>query len=188
MEARAARRDARSARQIRYRRGAAGLFSISYVTKFDGAGYTLHGFKNDEQSGSESSRAILVRFVITPGQSTRDALPMTGRHVGGLSPGELSHSLMWEAVSSWRAFRIRLSRRAQGRIDLASSRSRLASLVSRCSSDMVCLKRRRFCMCKLRSVRTPVEQTDPEHGRSSYHSPMLISRGNLSGNVFASKT
>jgi hypothetical protein len=77
---------------------------------------------------------------------------MIHHHVGGLRPGELSHSLICEAVSSWRAFLIRLSRRAQGRIDLASSRKRLASSVRRCSSDAVCLKRRRFCICELRSL------------------------------------
>jgi hypothetical protein len=74
-------------------------------------------------------------------------------HVGGRSPDEFSHPLMCEAVSSWCAFLIRLSRRAQGRIDLASSRKRLASSMRRCSSDTVCLKRRRFCIYMLPSVR-----------------------------------
>jgi hypothetical protein len=90
--------------------------------------------------------------LLAASQGTFQAEVAMIHHVGGLSPGELSHSLMCEAASSWRAFLIRLSRRAQGRIDLASSRKRIASLARRCSSDMVCLKRRRFCICEIRSI------------------------------------
>jgi hypothetical protein len=73
-------------------------------------------------------------------------------HIGYRSPDEFSQPLMCEAVSNWWAFLTRLSRRAQGRIDLASSRKRLASSMRRCSSDTVCLKRRRFGICTLPSV------------------------------------
>jgi hypothetical protein len=121
--------------------------------------------------------------LFTTGGRTPQAEVSMIRHVGGLSPGELSHSLTCEAVSSWRAFLIRLSRRAQGRINLASSRKRLASLVRRCSSDMVCLTRRRFCICELRSVRI--------YGASRSWAPVRVpsltyvnSIGNLNRNGF----
>jgi hypothetical protein len=94
---------------------------------------------------------LKLRLLATGGGAFQTEVAIVA-HVGGLKPGELSHSLMCEAVSSWRAFLTRLSRRAQGRIDLASSRKRLASLVRRCSSDTVCLERRRFCIYRLHSA------------------------------------
>ena len=102
-------------------------------------------------------RPLLAPFwlklcLLAAGEGTFQAEVSMVGHVGGRSPAEFSHPLMCEAVSSWWAFLIRLSRRAQGRIDLASSRKRLASSMRRCSSDTVCLKRRRFCIYMLPSV------------------------------------
>jgi hypothetical protein len=102
-------------------------------------------------------RPLLAPFrlklgLLATGAGTFQAKVSMVDHVGGRSPDEFSHPLMCEAVSSWWAFLIRPSRRAQGRIDLASSRNRFASSMRRCSSDTVCLKRRRFCICMLPSI------------------------------------
>jgi hypothetical protein len=59
---------------------------------------------------------------------------------GGRSPGDVSHSFIWEAISACRALRIISSRTAPGGSNLASARRRFASSERWASRDWACLK------------------------------------------------
>jgi hypothetical protein len=114
---------------------------------------------------------LCQRIGVVPGvPSQRDVLgqeaaearhmkrPPTGAayfYSGGRSPGDCSHSLMWDPVSACRALRIISSRLAPGGCNLASARRRFASSASRSSSDWVWLKRRRAMTQPRRDVAGP---------------------------------
>ena len=68
--------------------------------------------------------------------------------VGGCRPGELSHSLMCDAVSARLALNSNSSRSGQGGSSLARSRSASACTRSLSSRGTVCLKRRRPVMTR----------------------------------------
>jgi hypothetical protein len=67
-------------------------------------------------------------------------------HSGGRSPGDVSHSVICEPISAWRALRKMASRTAPRGSNLASSRRRFASSARRDSREWICWKRRRRCM------------------------------------------
>jgi len=75
-------------------------------------------------------------------------------YLGSCRLGDVSHSLMWEAVSAWRALRMSWSRLKPGGVPRASFRSRFASSARRCSRDVVCLKRRRVFISILSAPQT----------------------------------
>ena len=68
---------------------------------------------------------------------------------GGCQAGGCSHSVMCDPVFAARAFRSMASRRVAKRKQLAFSRNRLASSASRCSRDIVWLKRYAQSLCIL---------------------------------------
>ena len=72
----------------------------------------------------------------------------TFSYLGGCRPGELSHSLMWEAVSARLAFSNNSSRSGHGGSALARSRLASACMRSLSSRGTVCLKRCRLVMTR----------------------------------------
>lgn len=72
----------------------------------------------------------------------RDAGPLC--QSGARSPGELSHSLICEPVSHWRALRKTSCRSVPGGSSAASLHKRTASSARRYSRGSSCLKRRRI--------------------------------------------
>jgi hypothetical protein len=95
------------------------------------------------------------RRTVDRGAAVANAPVLTERggltfYSGGRSPGDVSHSFMWKAVSACRALRIISSLAAPGGSSLASARRCFASSESRSSSDWICLKWRR-CMTQPRA-------------------------------------
>jgi hypothetical protein len=68
---------------------------------------------------------------------------MKTSYSGGRSPGDVSHSSRWAAISACRALRMISSRVAPGGSNSASARRRFASSERRASRDWLCSKRRR---------------------------------------------
>lgn len=93
------------------------------------------------EAGLAGDGAQRARVSLVPRTRVRPCF-----YSGGRSPGDLSHSFKWEAISACRALRIISSRATLGGSNLASARRRFASSESRSSSDEVCLKRRRCFM------------------------------------------
>lgn len=92
----------------------------------------------------DPSKAIASANVLRPLAmlSTSKATDRTPDrlYLGDCNPGELSHSLMWDAVSAWLAFRRSSSRRTPGGRPSACLRRLAASVVRRYSNVPICLK------------------------------------------------
>ena len=88
-----------------------------------------------------------IRDDLTCMSRERSSRP-TFSYLGGCRPGELSHSLMWEAVSARLAFSNNSSRSGHGGSALARSRSASACMRSLSSRGTVCLKRCRLVMTR----------------------------------------
>jgi len=89
-------------------------------------------------------------------------------YFGACRPGELIHSSMWDAVSAWRALRIRSSLSAPAGSPEALSRASFANAERRSFNDCDCLKRRLVFTTLLSCLRwggaRGVLVTDGSHG------------------------
>lgn len=81
------------------------------------------------------------------GHMDDNGIPDDPLYFGVCNPGDVIHSETLAIVSSCRALSSKVSRSVPGGNRQARSRFLRASISSRSSSEVVCLKRRRFNMC-----------------------------------------